>query len=170
MGPAVGIIGFFVGILVVLLVGSALLRAAVALANSVIGPVKPKNKPIGWDWDAEEDDEEETERAAPAIPEPGLAQGMGIIFLTGLAQVALAFVAGIVLDLDDIGGRQRGTPMWLIAQLFGVAVGFLVMIAMLSSMLPATPKRAALATLFFYLLILALGVGIWLLLFILFGG
>jgi hypothetical protein len=136
MGPAVGILGVFVGILVVMLVGSALLRAAVALANSVIGPVKPRNKPIGWDWDAEEDDEEEErERSAPAIPEPGLAQGMGIIFLTGLAQLALAFVLGILLDLDGFGPRQRDTPVWLLAQLFGLAIGFLVMLGMLSSML-----------------------------------
>lgn len=169
MGPAVGILGFFVGILVVLLVGSALLRAAVALANSVIGPVRPKNKPIGWDWDAEEDDEEfaEYERPVRAIPEPGLAQGMGIVFLTALAQVALAFVVGIILDLDDFGGRRGDGPMWVFAHLFGLAVGFLVMLAMLCGMLPTTPKRASVATLFFYLLLLALGVGIWLLLFIL---
>jgi hypothetical protein len=157
MGPGVAIPIVFVAVLVVLVVGSTFFRAAVAVANKVVGPVKPSAS-LAWDWEAAEDDEEfeEINRKLQAIPEPGLGQGMLIVLVAGLVQFVLLFLMEGVLRLDR--ARRRGeVEEWLPAYLVGVAIGFAVMTAMTSSMLPTTGRRAALATVFFYVITIAVG-------------
>ncbi len=151
MGPAAPVVALLV-VLVVLFVGSALLHAAVALANRIIGPVSPPIKPIGWDWDAEEDeDEDEEQRAKPAMPEPGLGQGMVILFLTAVAEFVVGFLLTAVFEGDRWGRDWTDTPL---PYLLVGAAGFLVMLWLLAGMLPTTAKRAALATLCFHLIII----------------
>jgi hypothetical protein len=89
--------GMFVGVgclcaalagLVVLVVGSALLRIAVATANKLIGPVN-QDAVIGWDWDEDEDLEPVIPSDGPAIPELGRWLSMLIVFLSSLVNVTV---------------------------------------------------------------------------------
>ena len=169
-GPGLLPIFIFFGVtLVLLLVGSALLRAAVALANRTIGPITPKNKILDWDWDAEDDDDDDLAegRRELAIPEPGLGQGMLIIFLTALVTFAITFVLVNVLDID--GRWHRDVAEYFGVYLLGAFAGYLAMMGFLAGMLPTRPGRAALATLFFCLILIALLALIFGLLFLAFG-
>jgi hypothetical protein len=168
MAPAAGILLFLIAVLVVLFVGSALLRAAVALANKTIGPIRPSASVL-WDWEAAEEDEEyaRPRRGAPAMPEPGIGQGMLIVFLAGLIQLAVTVAVRIVLDLDIERDLDRGEVLLFAA--FSTLVGFGVLAGMTASMLPTTGRRAALAALFFYLIVLALAALIMSLLYAVFG-
>ena len=148
-----GIPLILIGVLVVLFIGSALLRAAVALANKTIGPVRPSPSVL-WDWDAAEEDDDDhgrPRRGAEAMPEPGIAQGMLIVMLAGLVQAVVTVAARILFDLDtDI---DDGEVLVFIA--FSTLVGFGTMTGMIASMLPTTGKRAALAALFYHLIAIA---------------
>jgi hypothetical protein len=160
---------FFAVLLVLLLVGSALLRAAVSLANRTIGPVARKNKILDWDWDAEDDDDDLVEgRGELAIPEPGLAQGMLIIFLSALVNFAVTFVLANALDIDRHWNRGD-VAGYLGVYLLGVLAGYVAMMGFLAGMLPTRPGRAALAALFFYLLLIVIAALIFGLLFLVFG-
>jgi hypothetical protein len=149
---ALGVPLVLIGVLVVLFIGSALLRAAVALANKTIGPVSPSPS-VMWDWDAAEEDDDygRPRRGADAMPEPGIAQGMLIVFVSSLVQLVVTVAARILFDLDtDI---DDGEVLLLIA--FSTLVGFGVLTGMIASMLPTTGKRAALAALFYHLIAIA---------------
>ena len=140
-------------VLVLLVVGATLFRAAVALANAVLGPQR-MDASLAWDWEAAEDegDFEELRRRARAIPEPGLGQGMLILFAAGMVQLLIGVVTEGLFDLD---GREFGDPdEWLPPHLLGLALGYAVTTGIVSSMLPTTVRRAAVATLFFYLITL----------------
>jgi hypothetical protein len=152
-------LGFVIALLVGLMflfAGAAILRAAVAAANKTLGPVKTET-PIGWDWDAEEEEEDDfPESGTLAIPEPGIGQGMFVIFLSALAKVALLLVLGIAVDLDD----PFDIDDWgdLIAHVLAFLGGVVVMTSMLANMLPTKWRWAALAVLFFYCIIVMIGV------------
>jgi hypothetical protein len=160
MGPGIfAPFGVLLGVLIILFVGSALLRAAVAMANRVIGPIVPKNTTIGWDWDADDEEEEEElhEASRLAMPEPGISQGMLIVFLALVVNLAVSLFLAAVLDTrrpfdwaDDPG-----------LHLFATAVGFVAMLGLLAGMLPTRAGRAALATLFFHLILIVLLVMIY---------
>lgn len=149
----VGILFYLViwvaGVLLALLVGAALFRAAVALANRSLGPVR-RGEPIGWDWDADEDDDPAP--AAAAIPEPSLGRGMSVLFLTAL--VVLAVLVAVESNfLREFGLRRRtAEQVGLVALL---AAGFLALASFSALSLPTTFRRAALAALFFYLILAA---------------
>jgi hypothetical protein len=151
-----GIIGAGLGVVVVLLVASTLFRAAVALANSTIGPVKP-NPSLAWDWEAAEDDEEYKElgRKLKAIPEPGLGQGMLIMLVVGAVQLVVSFVLTALFELDRRGRRDELEEV-LPPILLDVAVGFVVLTGLAASMMPTTARRAALAAFYFYVIAVAL--------------
>ena len=155
MGPGIAIPIFFVAVLVVLVIGSTFFRAAVAVANKMVGPVKPSAS-LAWDWEAADDDEEfeEINRKLQAIPEPGLGQGMLIILVVGVVQFVLLFLLEGMFRLD-CARRDEDLEDWLPFHLLGFAIGFAVMTGMSASMLPTTGKRAALATFFFYVITLA---------------
>jgi hypothetical protein len=167
VGPGIGVLVFIIVVLVLLLVGSALLRAAVSLANRTIGPISVKNKILDWDWDAEDDDDDLVEgRSELAIPEPGLGQGMAIIFLSALVNLAISFVLVNALDRRWHSGDVAEL---LAVHLLGVFAGYVAMLGFLAGMLPTRPGRAALAALFFYLILIALAALIFALLFLIFG-
>lgn len=139
--------------LVVLFVGSALLRASVALANRTIGPVN-RDEPIGWDWDAEEDDEDVLPAGdGAAIPEPGIGPGMRVLFLAGVAQIAAVFVLHFVLDeIVDIRRGIESPPGFVLC----LASGFLLLTLVSAWLLPATFARAALVALYFHLILVVI--------------
>jgi len=137
---------------VMLFVASALLRGGIALANRVIG-VEKSETIIGWDWDSDEDDQEiAVDSEKPAIPEPGISRSMVIVFLLLLAEVMIGFVLSVILD-----GPIRGndTALQVATVLIGGAGGFVTLMGLLAWMLPTTPKRAALATAFTSLIVIA---------------
>jgi len=134
-------------------VASAVLRGGVALANRAIGTEKVETV-IGWDWDSEEEDAViPLETNKPAIPEPGFGKAIVIVFLAALVNTVIAFLLSVRLDgplnLED-------WPVQIAAYLVGFAGGFVVLMGILAAMLPASPKRAALVTLFVYLIVIAL--------------
>lgn len=141
--------------LVLLFVGAALLRAAVALANRSIGPVK-SDEPIGWDWDADEDDEDPIPAdGGPAVPEPSNWLGMRILFLGLLVHLALVVVLQVLLlEVLEVRRGVESVP----GALLGLALGFLALSGIVAGLLPTTYKRAALVTLYAYLIVGAIAV------------
>ncbi|MFO0823503.1 MAG: hypothetical protein U0792_10365 [Gemmataceae bacterium] len=138
---------------VVFFLAATLLRAATALANRVIGPIKTE-APITWgDWDSDDDDDEILPKGSDAaIPEPGLGRGMLIAFLTLLASLFGGGLSRAILDRpifnDDV--VQLGTLV------FGTLSGYLALLALLAGMLPTKPKWAALAALFMFVFLVGL--------------
>jgi hypothetical protein len=141
-----------VGALILLFVGSALLRAAAVLANKTIGPVR-REEPIGWDWDADEDDEDPLPSEGWAIPEPTSGQGMRILFLAAVGNLFLGILLQYVLreefrirrGLDSSGG------LFLM-----VIFGFLILSTFIAWLLPTTFRRGALVAFFSYLILLGI--------------
>ena len=154
MEPGIGILIVLLGVLIVLFVGAALLRAAVAMANKAIGPLKPSASAL-WDWEAGDDDYDRPRRGTAAMSEPGIGQGMLILFLTALVQLVVTVVVRILFDIDTRYDLDDGEKVLFVA--FSTLVGFGMMTAMIANMLPTTGKRAAVAALFYYLICLLLG-------------
>lgn len=152
-----------VGFLIALLLGSVILRAAVALANRSAGPVKVKPADLfpDWDWDGEPEDAEP--RLEKAIPEPGLGKGMMIASTIGVLTALLGVVLGILLD--DLAEALFGADEAV--QLVGLMVltvpfSFAAATLLLVVMLPAPFWRAALVAFLYHVfatLVLALVFG-----------
>lgn len=129
------------------LIGAVFLRAAIALYNKVAG-----------------------EDYRSRVKEPELGRAMGITFATTLVNLVSGFAVGFVLGAAGIATGQDQRTVTLLAQAISIPFGFLVMSAMLSAMLPTTFGRAALITLFFYLIAIAVAIFIGVLVFTLFAG
>ncbi|MCE9562971.1 MAG: hypothetical protein K8U57_13085 [Planctomycetes bacterium] len=146
---------------VALFIGSALLRAGIGLANRAIGHVK-KEGIIGYaDWDSDDSDEFDVIVRVDtefAIPEPGIFLGMGITFLASLVAVGVAFALSLILDGPV---NMQDWPLQVAGVVIEVAAGFVVLMGLLTWMLPTQPKWAALASLFTYLIVIAVGVLIY---------
>jgi hypothetical protein len=138
-------------VVILLIIGSTFFRAAVAVANKLVGPVKPSAS-LAWDWEAAEDDEEleEINRKLQAIPEPGLGQGMLIVLVVGVVQLLVGFLLGAVVELGRPG--RDDFEDWFPVLLIDTTIGFALMTGMTSSTLPTTGRRAALATFVFYVI------------------
>ncbi len=142
-------------ILVALFVGSALLRAGIALANRTIGTEKTETI-IGWDWDSEEEDDEiAVKNDKPPIPEPGVGRGMAIVFLVSLVDVVIGFLLSVLFDGP---AHLQDWPVQVASYLVGLTGGFVVLMGLLAGMLPTSPKRAALAALYTYLIVIGLAI------------
>lgn len=155
MGPGFGMLAAILAVLVVLFAASALLIGAVALANKTLGRVKT-DRPIGWDWDADDEEEADFDDGAPPIPEPGLGQGMAVIFLAAVVDLALSLVLSFVLE-TDAPFRRRGEE-WVAVRLLALFGGFFLLTSFLAGMLPTTFRRAALVAFYFCLLLVVIGV------------
>ncbi|MBA4191726.1 MAG: hypothetical protein C0467_27415 [Planctomycetaceae bacterium] len=140
-------------LLLTLFVASAVLRGGVALANRAIGTEKVETV-IGWDWDSEEEDDLiPVESDKPAIPEPSFSKAIVIVFLAALVNTVIAFLLSVRLDGPL---NLEEWPVQVAAYMVGAAGGFVVLLGILAAMLPTTPKRAALVTLFVYLIVVAM--------------
>jgi hypothetical protein len=164
-GVLVYLLAWLAAVLLALLVGAALLRAAVAAANRTVGPVR-RAEPIGWDWDADEEDEDPVRPAEVAIPEPGLSTGMLILFLVGLAVLTTAFL------LDSPARRALGLTRRdaeALALVLVPGVWFLTLAGTTAAILPTAFRRAALVALYFSLILVAIGAVVYVLLAAAFG-
>jgi uncharacterized membrane protein len=154
------------GVLLALVVGSALFGAAVALANRTLGPVKKPAGPIGWDWDADEDDEDLVLAAGTAVPEPGVGLGMRVLFLTALAVLGAVLV--FASQLPRAFGLRR-MDAEVLAVFLVPAWGFFVLTGTAAWLLPTTFRRGALVALYFCLILFAVVVVVYALLAAVFG-
>jgi hypothetical protein len=157
-----GVAGFVcvlggVGVLCALLTGGALVRAAVTIANRVLGPPKEKSvDPIeDWDWD------DDLEPARPrlrvgdkVIPVPGYGAAMGIAFLAALAAGVGFVVLGMVTDISGIADME---DEWTRAAVgvFTVPAEFAALTLVLTLLLPTTLTRAALTAFVHHALVLS---------------
>jgi hypothetical protein len=159
-----------VGVLIVLFIASALLRAAVALANATIGRVRPSASVL-WDWEAgadeDDDDSDRPRRGTLAMPEPGIGQGMAIVFLAALVQLVATVGVRVLFDIDFEDDLTDLGKVLFIG--FSVLVGFGMTTTMAASMLPTTGRRAALAAAYFYLICLAIAAVVGVLMAAVFG-
>lgn len=143
--------GLVLGFVVALLIGSVTLRAAVAIANRSIGPLKAKRAdPFpDWDWDDDPEDEE-PRRPQKAIPEPGLGKGMMIASTLG---VVSAFI-GVVLAVlgGDMAEAMFDEKEQVVALVAGaVPFSFAGATLLLVAMLPTTFWRAALVAFLYHI-------------------
>lgn len=136
-----------------LLAGSAVLRAAVAVANRLVGPPKDRTpEPLyDWDWDGEE--EAKPRRAGrKVIPEPGFGKGMMIASTIGMATVFVALVLAVFAevvaeDLFEGAGAARVVVLAVLALPFAFVGASLL----LAAMLPTAFRRAALVAFLYHL-------------------
>jgi|GEM_PF-4346824 len=172
MGPLLALLG----VLLAVLVGSALLQLSVAGANRLAGgsPAAPRrardleSEWDKWDWDEWDDDrapfEEEPVRAKGLIPKPNIGVGMAVVFLTAALGV-LAFVLINFALIDASGRRHRDQSA--AAFLFTLPIAYFAMSAMLVGFLPTTFRRALLVALVFALSVLAFFLSVGALIFVL---
>jgi hypothetical protein len=145
-----------------LLIGAAILRGAIGLANKVVGSASTRSS-----YDFDDDDEDDWDdvprrrrkhrRASPAIPEPPILTAMGIILVIGIVNFLAGIPIRMMFGLDPVGrdGPEDAQKV-LVAAIVSLPVGFLIMAAMLQMMLPTTFPRACLVVLFEYLIVLAI--------------
>jgi hypothetical protein len=142
-----------------LLIGAAILRAAVSLANKVVGGGRKSSD--RWDdeyGDYDDDDYRPRRRGrrddGGAIPEPTLGRGMLIVFVNGIVNFVVGFVLGLM-----IAAAMPNKPtetVQLVANVIGLPIGFLTAAGLLTVMLPTTFPRACLVVLFQYLIVFAI--------------
>ncbi|HEY1188346.1 MAG TPA: hypothetical protein VGE74_11855 [Gemmata sp.] len=148
--------GLFLGFAVALLIGSVILRAAVALANRFLGPpVQPDTFGQWDDWDSDEPGPRARKARSRLIPEPSLAIGMLVTFAVGIAGVFGYAVLGVITD--ELFGR--GGPDEPLLVLFFIALGLpvtaLALTLTLVLLLPTTFTRAALVAFIHHFVVVA---------------
>lgn len=159
MGLAFGCGGVLFVLFVVLLVGSALVRAAVSLANRVVGRTEPPDTFGQWDdWDSDDEPayvkSRRRGRDGRAIPEPGIASGMLITLVSGLIHAGAGAVCAVLAEAvtDDRPGGEEIAAVVALA-LVALVVTFVVHAFLLVLLLPTTFGRAALVGFFHYLIV-----------------
>lgn len=151
-----------VGLLVGMVLGAALLRASIALANSMIDPRKAEPDPedpfADWDWDGElEDERARRKKKKKAIPEPGVGKGMVIASTIGAATTFVAVVLavlGSVVAEDLFDGDETAEIFVLV--LFTLPFAFVGTALLLAAMLPTTFSRGALVAFIYHFFTLLL--------------
>ncbi|AMV24380.1 hypothetical protein VT84_08285 [Gemmata sp. SH-PL17] len=152
--------GVLLGLFLGLLIGSAILRAATALANRIFKPTKRTDEDTfgQWDdWDSGEPGPGARKNADRTIPEPGIATGMLITFLWGVVHACCYGILGglMALAFDDMGARNEWlAPLVLFC--FSLPASYLALALLLVVTLPTTFGRAALVAFLNY----AIGLGI----------
>jgi hypothetical protein len=146
------------GLLVVLVLGSALLRAAVSLANTMIDPRKANPEPVDpfadWDWDGElEDEKPRRKKKEKAVPEPGMGKGMMIASTLGAATAFVAIVLAIFGSVvaEDLFEDDEPARIFVLV-LFTLPFSFIGSALLLAAMLPTTFSRGLLVTFIYYFL------------------
>jgi hypothetical protein len=146
------------GLLVVLVLGAALLRAAVSLANTMIDPRKANPEPVdpfaGWDWDGElEDEKPRRKKKEKAVPEPGMGKGMMIASTLGVATAGIAIVLAAFghVVADDLFRGDDGAEIFVFV-LCTLPFAFVVAALLLTAMLPTTFSRALLVAFIYHFL------------------
>lgn len=175
MGLLFGCVCLIFGLLLALLIYSVLLRFAVFIANKCLGDSgggSGRRNDYEDDWD----DYDRPRRRGPAIPEPDLGKGMGISFVVLIIQFVIGFALALVVGVGmgaaggggGFGGGAGKNPFGpqpgadptaqLLLNCFSAVIGFVVWCGVLTLMLPTSFGRAALVTLFLYLMLITIGV------------
>jgi hypothetical protein len=150
-----------VGVLVGLVLGAALLRAAVSVANAMIDPRKANPEPADpladWDWDGEPEDEKPRRKKEKAVPEPGVGKGMMIASTIGAMTAFVAIVLAIFASAvaDDLFDGDEPAQIFVLV-LFTLPFAFVGTALLLTAMLPTTFSRAALVAFIYHFLTLIL--------------
>lgn len=118
----------------VLFVGAIILRAAVSLSSKLAG----------------------IEHSENPIPEPSAGKGMGILFLSSIAQVASGFSLGFLIAGTSLVVNLTKIQAIIVTQLASLPVCFLVMSGMLAALLPTSFARGMLVALCHILIALAI--------------
>jgi hypothetical protein len=141
--------GLAIGLPIGLLIGAVILRAAISIANKVLGP------PRQSEWDDEYDGSARRRRrfgSDGVIPEPGIGKAMLIVLATGFVNFIVSFAIGFAIGAGGAAAQANAQRTQALAQLAGLPVSFLVMSGMLTMMLPTTFPRACLVTVFQFLI------------------
>jgi hypothetical protein len=138
-------LGVTVAVLAILLLGAVFVRLAVWISNRCLDP----------------------QAASAPIPQPGLFKAMGLVLLVFVAFAAFGFVVSMARDWNSFqttinepaGFRPKlnAGVAWF-AWLFSAITGFLIWCWTFSTFLPTSIPRAALVTLFVYLLLIGFSV------------
>lgn len=161
-------IGLLIAIPIGLLIGAAILRGAISLANMCIGGESYESRSSYDDDDL--DYRPRRSASSSKVPEPSLGQAMMIILVTAIVNAVVGFGVGIVVGVAGAGANMDQQSIQIIAQLIGLPVGFLIMSGMLTALLPTSFGRACLVTLFYYLICIAIGIAIVAVVFVAAGG
>jgi hypothetical protein len=142
-----------------LLIGAMILRSAVSLANTRIGP--PSDIAVS---SKDEDDWADYpipgERRAPtaAIPVPTVGGGMAMTLCIVVVNVIVGAAIRIVIDDEPAprGGRGLFGDAAFLARIVTLPVSFLVISGLLAAMLPTTFRRGCLVS--GYILLICAGI------------
>jgi hypothetical protein len=150
------------GLLIGLLGGVAVVRAAVGVTNRLLGPPRAKafDTDEEWEWEEWDEPEELHRKGEKAIPEPGFGRAVAIAFAGGVVNAVAAFILVVVGEAVDAGDLDDG-PALVLLVLFAGPLGFAALTLFLTAALPTTFWRAALVAFVHYaiVLLIALVVG-----------
>jgi hypothetical protein len=139
-----------------LLIGAAILRAAINLANGRIGPT-PDARVSSGDEDDWADYPIPGERGNPtaAIPLPSIGGGMMMMLAVVIVNVIVGAAIQLVIGGEPARpGRFRGPfdDATFIARVVTLPVSFLIMSGLLAAMLPTTFRRGCLVAGFYFMI------------------
>lgn len=152
----------FLAIVIVLVFGSLLLRASVAIANRWQGTSSKTRK--GFD---EEDYDEwigyrkftDTTIEGQEIPVPGILKGMLCFLLLSIASFLYGkFIWLILIDDGSLHGRSQGELPQIASHVVGLILGFPISAWILAKILPTRFGSACLVLVTNYILLLMLAV------------
>lgn len=188
MGILLGSFCVLLVLFVMLLIVAVLVRLATWIANKCLGGSSNSGRRSSYEdeWDNDDDDYDRParRRSGSGIPEPGLFKAMGIAVLWFIVMVIFGVVMNLALGIGMNpggggnnpfrGGRNNpfrggggGDPAIVMAAgCFQHILGFLVWSGMFTLLLPTTFPRALLVTVFLYLEGFALGVLIFIAVFV----
>jgi hypothetical protein len=156
--------------LLALLMGAALLRGAVFLANLCIGTEKPTEV---YDEFEHYGDYRRPRRYADtggSIPEPTLGQSMLIVFIIAFVNFIVGLIAGFAVSAAGVAANVDQQTMTIISQAMGLPISFLTGSFLLAGMLPTTFGKGCLVTFFQYVIGIGIAVAIVTVVYFAFGG
>lgn len=159
--PIIGMLFFLLVIPFGLLIGSAILRGAVSLANKRLGP-PPESKYIVEDEDDWGDYPiagQQPERTGGVIPTPSIGGGMLMMLAIMIVNGIVTFVFQMMMDDNPGGGRGRlRGPLddMVITRLLSLPIGFFLMSGLLAVFLPTSFTRSCLVALYYFLICLGI--------------
>lgn len=185
IGCACVLFAVFIGLMIVsVIIRAAVWVANKCLGETGGGGYQRRSRDDYYDddddyYDDDDDYDDRPRRRPPprrrgsAIPEPELFKGMGIGFLVWICQVVVSLVfAFLLVGAGGMGGggfgggqnnpfgAQPGVDpvLQIMSSCVQLVIGFLIWSGILSLMLPTSFGRAALVTVFIYLILFAIGI------------
>lgn len=167
--PAAAIAGLLLGLIcglaIGLPIGAVILRAAISLANKMLGPKSQEliersssSSPSGFSSsDPFAAPQTQTVvKTAGAVPEPDFGKALLVALVTMVCNFVVSFMVGLATGFVLAGTEIRDqAAITFIAQLASLPFSFLTIAAVRTFMLPTTFGRGALVTLFEFLIVIA---------------